>query len=232
MLDFNPEKCSTVVFDSSWHKGVVGIVASRLQDYCYRPTIVLTESNGLISGSARSVHEFDVHAAITSCSDLLLNFGGHPSAAGLTLKPENLDAFKAAFEASVVQHITDDQKKPLIDIDIELNLRDITPKFFETMGRMAPFGPENMRPVFVTYNLIDANGTRSVGDDAAHLKLDVTQIGGQNSRIAGIAFNLGEHAERIQSGDSFSAVYTLELNEFRGVKSIEMNVSDIRFTDS
>lgn len=232
MLDFNPEKYSTVVFDSSWHKGVVGIVASRLQDFCYRPTIVLTESNGLISGSARSVHEFDVHAAIASCSDLLLNYGGHRAAAGLTLKPENLDAFKAAFEASVAQHITDDQRKPLLDIDIELNLRDITPKFFETMSRMAPFGPENMRPVFITHNLVNANGTRGVGEYAAHLKLDVTQIGDQKSRIAGIAFNLGDHAERIQTGESFSAVYTLELNEFRGVKSIEMNVKDLRFTDS
>ncbi|GAB5539778.1 MAG: single-stranded-DNA-specific exonuclease RecJ [Salibacteraceae bacterium] len=231
-IDFDAEKTSNVLFQPDWHKGVVGIVASRVQDFSYRPTVVLTESNGFITGSARSVQGFDIHEAISSCHHLLETFGGHPAAAGLTLHKDNLEEFKTAFEKAVRERISPDQLVPVLEIDMELELSEITDLFFTSMNRMAPFGPQNMRPVFVSYNVKNAQWSKAVGENNEHLKLHVYQGTNKSITIKGIAFGLGHYAERIKNGEEFSLVYTLELNEFNGVKTIEMMVKDIRFNGS
>jgi single-stranded-DNA-specific exonuclease len=217
---------STVLFDSNWHKGVVGIVASRVQDVRYRPTIILTESEGKATGSARSVEGFDVHAAIESCADLLDTYGGHRAAAGLTMKLENLAEFRTRFESAVESVIEPTQLFPSIAIDLELTLDQINMRFYNSMNRMAPFGPENMRPVFVSHNLKDTKRSKKVGD-GSHLKLEVSQSGSGDQVIRGIAFGLGHMLDEIKDTE-FSAVYTLEINEFNGVKSLELMVRDIK----
>ena len=229
MLDTNPEKKSTVLYAPHWHKGVVGIVASRIQEHFYRPTIVLTESNGKVTGSARSVHEFDVHAAMDACHDLLESYGGHMAAAGLTLLPQNLPAFIQKFEKEVAIRIRPDQLFPRLSIDAEIKLDAINPKFFEAMNRMAPFGPDNMRPVFAAHGLTDTGNSRCVGD-GTHLKLEVRQEGSRDV-MKGIAFGMGHLEAPVKSGKPFSAAFVLEENDFRGVKSIEMGVKDLKFID-
>lgn len=230
MLDENPAKRSTVLFAEHWHKGVVGIVASRVQEHLYRPTIILTKSNGHISGSARSVLGFDIHAAIESCRELLVNFGGHQAAAGLTLLPDNLELFRDKFEKEVAKRITDEQLYPRLFIDAEIQLSIINTKFFDAMNRMAPFGPDNMRPVFAAHNLVDTGQSRIVGD-GSHLKLSVRQAG-SDKIVNGIAFGMGHALSLVKSGNPFSAAFVIEENEFRGVKSLEMMVKDLKFTDS
>jgi single-stranded-DNA-specific exonuclease len=224
----DPNLKSTMLFAEHWHKGVVGIVASRVQDQYYRPTIILTESNGKVSGSARSVRGFDVHAAIETCADLLENFGGHQAAAGMTLAKENLAAFKERFERAVAEKILPEQLIPSLEIDIELDFDQINARFYDSMNRMAPFGPENMRPVFVTHNVIDTGKSKCVGD-GSHLKFLVSQQGNEKIKMGGIGFGLGEHMETMKSGKPFSLVYVLEINEFRGQKNLELMVKDIRF---
>ncbi len=230
MLDTDTAKKSTVLFAEHWHKGVIGIVASRVQEHVYRPTIILTESNGQITGSARSVHGFDIHAAIESCSELLVNFGGHMAAAGLTLIPENLELFIAKFEEEVAKCIAEDQLIPRLLIDSEINLDDINSKFFESMNRMAPFGPDNMRPLFAAHDLVDTGKSRCVGD-GTHLKLSVRQ-GSSKKIMNGIAFGMGNYEKQVQNGKPFSASFVIEENDFKGVKSLEMMVRDLKFTDS
>lgn len=223
------EAKSTVLFAEHWHKGVVGIVASRVQDHFYRPTVIMTQSNGKASGSARSVRGFDVHGAIERCADILVNFGGHPAAAGLTLELEKVDEFRTRFERIVAESIEPAQLVPCIDIDMEIGFDQVTHRFFEAMSRMAPFGPQNMRPVFVSHRIFDTGRSRCVGD-GTHLKLEVYQEGRKQQPMKGIAFGLGEKLERMQRGESFSLVYSLEINDFNGYSNLELVVKDIRFS--
>ncbi len=224
------ETKSTMLFASHWHKGVIGIAASRIQEHYYRPTIILTESNGKASGSARSVLGFDVHAAIEKCADLLSSYGGHPAAAGMTLELHLIDEFRKRFENAVAETITDEQLVPSIEVDLEVDLDQLTMNFFTQIQRMAPFGPSNMAPVFVTHNLKDSGRSKCVGD-GSHLKLEVMQGDQSQTFFSGIGFGLGSLEKEVQSGRRFSLAYTLEKNEYRGNVSLQLMVKDLRFTD-
>ena len=225
---------STVVFNENWHKGVIGIVASRLTDYYYRPTIVMTMANGLITGSARSIKSFDIYDAIDNCSDLLEHFGGHKYAAGLSMRPENLPEFSRRFEAYVAEHLVEEDYIPELEVDLKINFRDITPKFMRILDQFAPFGPGNMAPVFWTDNVIDAGGSRPVGG-MRHLKLTMAQQGDQEAGLvplSGIAFQQGDLFDRIHNGDPFSICYHLEYNTWQGKTTLQLNVKDIKFGDT
>jgi single-stranded-DNA-specific exonuclease len=217
---------TTVVFHKEWHKGVVGIVASRLIESYYRPTIVLTESNGLITGSARSVKDYDIYDAIDSCSDLLEHFGGHKYAAGLLLKPENLEAFRKKFEEVVSATITENMLIPEIEVDNELELTDISPKFYSVLKQFAPFGPGNMSPVFLTKGLVDKGYARIVG--AQHLRLCVMYPGIYNPEYNAIAFGQAESLEKVSNGKLFNLCYHLDENEWNGITSLQLVVKDIK----
>ena len=222
---------STVVFNERWHRGVIGIVASRLTDYYYRPTIVLTRANGLVTGSARSIKNFDIYDAIDNCSDLLEHFGGHKYAAGLSMKPENLPEFRRRFEAYVSEHLVDEDFVPELEVDLKIKFSDITPKFMRILNQFAPFGPGNMAPVFWTDNVIDAGGSRPVGGHK-HLKLTVSQVGDAEQGVApfsGIAFQKGDLFNRIHDGEPFSICYHLEYNTWQGKTNLQLNVKDIKF---
>ena len=220
------QRRSTVVYAPHWHKGVVGIVASRLTETYYRPTIVLTAGeDGIISGSARSVGGFDIYAAIDSCLDLLTNFGGHKYAAGLSMHIDNLPAFCERFEHYVATHIREDQLQPTLLVEAELELADITPAFYNVIRYLEPFGPGNPRPLFATRNLINHRDTRVVGKTGEHLRLDVTD---RAYAITGIAFGRADMAEYIQNGNPIDICYELEENTFRGITTIQMVVQDIK----
>ena len=216
---------STVVYAPHWHKGVVGIVASRLTETYYRPTIVLTAGeDGIISGSARSVGGFDIYTAIDSCSDLLTNFGGHKFAAGLSMHIDDLPEFKQRFEAYVATHIQPNQLQPTLDIEAELQLGDITKSFYNVLRHLEPFGPGNPRPLFVSRRLINHRDTRAVGKEREHLRLDVTD---RMSAITGIAFGRADMAEYIQNGNAVDICYELNENTFNHYTTIQMMVQDI-----
>lgn len=217
---------STVLYHPEWHKGVIGIVASRLIDKYYRPTIILTESNGKATGSARSIKDFDVYDAIEACSDLLEQFGGHKYAAGLTLKLENIEAFQKRFEEIVSTTIQEHQLIPEIEIDAAIELNDITPKFFRILKQFSPFGPGNMSPVFVTNNISDKGFVRIVGNN--HLKLDLHQIDLLSETFSSIAFGQANHFDAILQKKSFSACYTIEENNYNGTISLQLNVKDLK----
>ena len=219
---------STVVYNPEWHKGVIGIVASRLTDKYYRPTIVLTRSNGHVSGSARSVKDFDVYNAIESCSDLLEQFGGHMYAAGLTMKEENVEAFSERFEKIVASTIEDRMLTREIEVDAELNLKDITPSFYRILKQFAPFGPGNMAPIFRTSGVRDNGRGRVVGNN--HLKLSLTQEELNSSLFDGIAFQLGHHHPMVEQQESFDVVYHVEENTFNGRTSLQLNIKDLKFS--
>jgi len=224
---------STVVFNEHWHKGVIGIVASRLTDYYYRPTIVMTMANGLITGSARSIKSFDIYDAIDNCSDLLEHFGGHKYAAGLSMKPENLPEFQQRFELYVSEHLSEDDYIPELEVDLKINFRDITPKFMRILEQFAPFGPGNMAPLFWTDNVYDAGGSRPVGGHR-HLKLTLSQQGDQDLGVAplsGIAFQKADYFDRISTGEPFSICYHLEYNTWQGKTTLQLNVKDIKFAE-
>ena len=224
---------STVVFNERWHRGVIGIVASRLTDYYYRPTIVLTRANGLVTGSARSIKSFDIYDAIDNCSDLLEHFGGHKYAAGLSMKPENLPEFRRRFEAYVAEHLVDEDFVPELEVDLKIKFSDITAKFMRILNQFAPFGPGNMAPVFWTDNVIDVGGSRPVGGHK-HLKLTVSQVGDAEQGVApfsGIAFQKGDLFNRIHSGEPFSICYHLEYNTWQGKTNLQLNVKDIKFAE-
>lgn len=221
-------KFSTVLFNPSWHKGVVGIVASRLIENHYRPTVVLTESNGFATGSARSVTGFDLYQAISECADLLENYGGHRYAAGLTMRIDNVPIFRERFEDVVSQTITPEQLIPQIEIDAELNLKDITDKFFRILKQFEPFGPENMNPVFFAENVVDNGNGRLVGSGEEHLKLCLIQEDEPYNVFDAIAFYQSEHAGKISKGLCFDIAYTLTENNFRGNTSIQLNIKDIK----
>ena len=217
---------STVVYAPHWHKGVVGIVASRLTENYYRPTIVLTASeDGIISGSARSVGGFDIYAAIDSCSDLLTNFGGHKFAAGLSLHINDFPEFQERFEAYVAAHIREDQLQPTLQIEAELQLGDITKSFYNVLRHLEPFGPGNPRPLFVSRHLINHRDTRAVGKEREHLRLDVTD---RVNAITGIAFGRADMAEYIQNGNAVDICYELNENTFNHYTTIQMMVQDIQ----
>ena len=217
---------STVVYAPHWHKGVVGIVASRLTETYYRPTIVLTAGeDGIISGSARSVGGFDIYTAIDSCNDLLTNFGGHKYAAGLSMHIDNLPEFKQRFEAYVADHIREDQLQPTLQIEAELQLADITKSFYNVLRHLEPFGPGNPRPLFVSRHLINHRDTRAVGKEREHLRLDVTD---RVNAITGIAFGRADMAEYIQNGNAVDICYELNENTFNHYTTIQMMVQDIK----
>ena len=219
---------TTVLFKPDWHKGVIGIVASRLIENYYRPTIVLTSSNGMASGSARSVTDFSVYNAIKACEDLLEQFGGHKYAAGLTLKVENIPAFQEKFEKVVGEQIENQLLVPHINIDAEIKFSEITPKFFRILKQFAPFGPNNMMPVFKTKGVMDNGWASTVGDDGKHLRFKVYQQENSNINFGAIGFNLGNKLEIISSGKPFNICYTIEENHWNDQITLQLNVKDIQ----
>jgi single-stranded-DNA-specific exonuclease len=221
-------KKATVVYNPNWHKGVVGIVASRLTETYYRPTIVLTESNGFITGSARSVIGFDLYKAVESCSHLLENFGGHMYAAGLTMKKENFKAFKKKFEEIVADSIMAEQLVPSLEIDIELQLKDISPKLYRIVKQFEPFGPENMAPVFITENVVDDGTGRPVGNSKEHLKLNILHEDEPFKPYPAIGFNLANILPQIKKGYPFDICYCIEENDYRGNTNLQLRIKDIK----
>ncbi len=216
---------TTVLYKNTWSKGVIGIVASRCIERYYRPTIILTESNNKITGSARSVHGFDLYEAIEACSDLLDKFGGHRFAAGLTLDYKNLEAFRERFEKVVTERITDDMKSPVIDIDANITLDMITPKFLNILKQMAPFGPDNLNPVFQADQLTVANGLSSFKE--RHLRFTVQQDG-NNSMLPVVGFDMIKHYDQLATGRGFSMAFTIEENNFNGNSYIQLRLRDIQ----
>lgn len=222
----NENAFTTVVHHEDWHKGVVGIVASRLIETHYRPTIVLTKSGQNYVGSARSVKGFDVYKAIDACKMHLEQFGGHKYAAGLTLSETDLEVFKAAFEQQVAKTILPEQQQPSLTYDLPLEKEEITPKLYRIIAQMAPFGPKNMRPVFCTTNCRDAGGTRLVGKEKNHLRLEIKH---QEKTLVGIAFQQASAFEEIKKGTAFDLLYTLSENEWNGQSSLQLQIKAIRF---
>ncbi|WP_347839747.1 single-stranded-DNA-specific exonuclease RecJ [uncultured Draconibacterium sp.] len=222
---------STVLYNRDWHKGVVGIVASRVTEQYYRPTIILTESNGLATGSARSVRDFDLYEAIGQCSDLLESYGGHMYAAGLTMKIEYIPEFKRRFEEIVTNQITDKQQIQTIEVDAKIALSEITPRFYRILKQFAPFGPHNMTPVFVTEDVFDAGTSRLVGKNQEHLKLDLVEPDVNSGIFPGIAFNQSEAYDVITSGSPFDVCYSINENEYRGKTNLQLFVRDIKKRD-
>lgn len=221
----NEEKHTTVVYSPEWHKGVVGIAASRLTETYYRPTIVLTAGeNGIISGSARSVSDFDIYTAIDSCRDLLTNFGGHKFAAGLSMRLSDLEEFKRRFEAYVADHITPGQQVPTLEVEAEVELSDMNWKLYKILQCLEPFGPDNERPLFLCRGLINNRNTRAVSD-GKHLHLDLTD---RVVAMDGIAFGEGDKAQHLQNGKSVDVCFYLEENSFRGRSTLQMNAQDIK----
>lgn len=218
-------KNTTVVYQEDWHKGVIGIVASRLIETYYRPTLVFTKSGDKLAASARSVKGFDVYNALLQCEEFIEQFGGHKYAAGLTLLPENYIHFKNKFEEVVSKTIDKKLLTPEITIDAEIELSEITPKFFRILQQMAPFGPQNMKPVFKTTCVRDNGYGKKVGADETHLKLNVFQ-GDNKQTFNAIGFNLGNKMDYVQ--DEFDIVYTLDENEWNGYKSIQLVLKDLK----
>jgi single-stranded-DNA-specific exonuclease len=216
---------STVVFQEDWHKGVIGIVASRLIEKYYRPTLVFTQSGDKLAASARSVKGFDVYNALEACSEFIEQFGGHKYAAGLTLLPENYKNFKNKFEEVVEKTIDRNLLTPEISIDLAIDLSEITPKFFRIIQQMAPFGPMNMKPTFTSTCVRDNGYGKQVGNDKTHLKLNVFQGDNQKTYNA-IGFNLGN--KMISVKNDFDIVYALDENEWNGVKSIQLLLKDLK----
>jgi single-stranded-DNA-specific exonuclease len=223
----NVNSRTTVLYNPTWKKGVIGIVASRLIETYYRPTIILTESNGFATGSARSVQGYDLYQAIESCSDLLESFGGHMFAAGLTLKKENIAPFMDRFEKYVYSTITEEQLVPRIFIDTELSFAEINDEFFRIMSQFQPFGPENMSPVFISRKVCDNGTGRMVGSSGEHMKLNLCQEDCQRT-LPSIAFCQANHYEYIKSGNPFDICYSIEMNEFRGSRTLQLNIRDIK----
>lgn len=231
IIENNPtfaSKKTTVLYNEKWHKGVIGIVASRLIETHYKPTIVLTHSDGKASGSARSVQNFDVYNAIDACSDLLEQYGGHKYAAGLTMKLENLDAFIAKFEKIVSEQIEPEMLIPKINIDAVLTLPQINNKFYGILKQFAPCGPENMQPVFMTEKILTSDKIRIVGEN--HLKMEVFDPKAPETKFPCIGFKLGHWIDQLTEGILFDIVYTIEENEWNGTISLQLIIKDIRLS--
>ncbi len=225
---FYKGRVSTVIYNRDWHKGVVGIVASRLTEYYYRPTVVLTESNGLATGSARSVGEFDLYEAIGACADLLESYGGHMYAAGLSMKLENVAEFSRRFEQVVRDSISEEQLKQTIEIDAKISLSDLSPKFLRLLNQFEPYGPHNMMPTFLTENVFDSGTSRLVGKNNEHLKLDLMEANRSSAVFSGIAFSQSEHIDMIKKSIPFDICYSVTENEYRGKTYMQLNVRDIK----
>ena len=224
------DRQSLVLYDPSWHRGVVGIVASRIVEAYNKPTIVFTEgSDGLITGSARSLKEFDVHEALEKCADLLEHFGGHKSAAGVSLRKENMRAFLDRFESLVREGLGSEEVVPEVEVDAEIGFSQITPKFLRILKQFAPFGPDNNVPVFVTRELVDTGNARIVGSN--HLKFNAIPIAERTAPYPAIAFQQGEALAGMRRGERFDLCYQLEENYWRGKTEIQLNVKDIRFIE-
>jgi single-stranded-DNA-specific exonuclease len=217
---------SSVVFQAHWHKGVVGIVASRLIEKHYKPTIVLTQSGEVITGSARSVNGFNLYEALHACREHLLGYGGHFAAAGMTMAVDALEGFKIAFEKAVAERIKEEQLTPEITINAALPIDDISMQFYQIIAQMEPFGPENMRPLFIAKGVYDTGYTKLVKD--LHISFNVTQ---GKTNVRGIGYNMPEHMKLIKSGKPFDLVFQLQLNEWQGNQSIQMQVMDIKPTE-
>ena len=219
---------STVIYNPKWMKGIVGIVASRLIETYYRPTVVMTMSNGFATGSARSVPGFDLYQAVESCADLLENFGGHMYAAGLTMKPENVEEFTRRFNAYVEEHIDPQMLIPQVEIDSELLFSDITPAFRRDLNRFQPFGPGNTSPVFITRGASSHGDARLVGAECEHLRMDLMQRQKPNTTLQAIAFQQPTHFEWVRSGRPVDVCYTIVENHYRGTVSTQLRVKDIK----
>ncbi len=231
IIENNPEMKShksIVIYNPQWMKGIVGIVASRLIETYYKPTVVLTMSNNFATGSARSVAGFDLYQAVESCSDLLENFGGHMYAAGLTMKPENVEEFTRRFHAYVEEHIDPALLVPQVDIDSELLFSDITPSFRAVLSRFQPFGPGNTAPVFVTRGVSNRGDAKLVGAECEHIKMDLTQRQKPNTSIGSIAFQQPTHYEWIRNGRPVDVCYTVVENHYRGVTTPQLRIKDIK----
>ena len=217
---------TTVVYQEDWHKGVIGIVASRLIETYYRPTLVFTKSGDYLAASARSVSGFDVYNALENCSHLLEQFGGHMYAAGLTIKEENYPAFKVAFEAEVLATLPAHLKTPEIKIDADINFEVITPKFYRILKQFAPFGPQNMAPVFMTSSVQDTGYGKFVGEDQTHLRVTLAQNSGP--KMVGIGFGLGSNLPIIKEKNPFKVVYSIDENEWNGRVSLQLKLKGIK----
>ena len=220
------ERFTTVVYNENWHKGVIGIVASRLTETYYRPTIVFTKSGDKLAASARSVKDFDVYNALETCAEHLDQFGGHMYAAGMTLKEENYIAFKEAFEKTVQETIHPDLLTPEISVDLEINFMDINPKLIRLLSQFEPFGPQNMTPVFWTKNIRDTGYAKPLGQNDEHLKLFVKQ--NNSDGIGAIGFGLGKKIDLTKNSQPFEAVYCIDENEFNGTITLQLRMKDIR----
>jgi single-stranded-DNA-specific exonuclease recJ len=228
-LESQKHQSSIVLYDEHWKKGVIGIVASRLTEIYFRPTVVLTRDENLATGSARSVAGFDVYAAIKSCRDLLLNFGGHTYAAGLTMKWSDVKEFRKRFQAYVEEHIEPEQREAILDIDAVIDFKDITKKLHSDLKRFAPFGPANPKPIFCTLDVYDFGTSKVVGREQEHIKLELVDSK-SNNVMNGIAFGQSASARYIKSKRSFDIAYTIEDNVFkRG--AVQLQIEDIRPTE-
>ena len=221
---------TTVVYQEDWHKGVIGIVASRLTETYYRPTLVFTRSGDKLAASARSVRDFDIYNVIEACSEHIEQFGGHKYAAGLTMKEENYEAFKQAFEDEVSKTIDRSLLIPEVKIDAKIDLKDITPKFYRIIKQFAPYGPENMTPVFMTEDLKDTGYGKCVGADKTHLRMTVVQPGA-NALVA-IGFGMGDKVDLITDNKLFKAVYSVDENEWNGNVSLQLKLRDVKANGS
>ena len=230
MIDNNPDwqdTKSTVVYDAGWHKGVIGIVASRLIETHFRPTVVFTNSGDVAAGSARSVKGFDLYKALEQCADVLIQFGGHKYAAGMTIEIDKIDAFREKFEEVVSNTIDPDCLIPKVNIDAELDFTKISSRLYRIIRQMEPFGPGNMAPIFVSRNVVDFGYSKAVGGEGEHLKLFVRQNGSE--AYGGIAFNMGKHYPEVKSGNPFDIVYTIEENTWNGKVSLQLRIKDLKF---
>ena len=228
-LTDHPQQKAIVIDNEEWHKGVIGIVASRLTEIYYRPAVVLTRNEDMATGSARSVAGFDVYSAIASCRDLLENFGGHTYAAGLSMKAEHVEEFKRRFQAYVEEHIQPAQTQPILNIDAVIGFQDITHKLFTDLKKFQPFGPDNQKPVFCTHHVYDYGTSKVVGRDQEHIKLEL--VDDNSSHVMnGIAFGQSSQARYIKTKHSFDIAYTLEDNTHKRGE-IQLQIEDIRPTE-
>ena len=227
-IENNEDNKAIIVYNPAWHKGVIGIVASRLTEKYYRPAVVLTKSSELITGSARSVSNFDIYKGVESCRDLLENFGGHTYAAGLSLKEENLQRFKERFQQIAAQEIVPEQLVPQIDIDAVLDLKQINAKFMSDLKKMSPFGPENHKPVFCTHGVQDYGTSKLVGREQEHIKLEIIDSKSASSPIHGIAFGMSRFNAHIKQMKPFDICYTIEENTYNGNTTLQLMIKDIR----
>ena len=223
MIDEN--KKSTVIFSKNWHKGVVGIVASRVIESHYKPTIVLAEKDGILTGSARSVHDFDLYEAISKCAYLCEKFGGHKYAAGLSIKKENLSEFIIAFETAVSESITEDQLSPKIDVDMEIDIDAVDDKLFRIIKQFSPFGPQNLSPIFVSRSVVDNGYGKRIGADKSHLRINTKTASGS---LAGIGFSMGDAFEKIKDYNEFDICYSINENEWNGRKNLQLMLNDLK----